>query len=93
MTLLERLYAHKGRLIRLKTELFWYNDAQIRDNSPGRICLLLDSADYINNKRSARTATAGYGRDSQAAAYLLIDGSPHWVWLYEDDIEFLNAAR
>ena len=43
MTFLQRLQAHKGGLIRLKTELYWY-DGRGYDNTPGRICLILDAA-------------------------------------------------
>ena len=43
MTFLEMLQSHKGSLIRLKTELFWYG-GRGWDKSPGRICLLLDAA-------------------------------------------------
>ena len=40
---LQLLQTHSGYLIRLKTELYWY-DGRGYDGSPGRICLLLDAA-------------------------------------------------
>ena len=80
MTLLERLQSHKGGLIRLKTELFWYG-GRGWDENPGRVCLLLDAA-------AAAFATGAAARRS-AAAYLLIDGSPRWVWVAEEDMALL----
>jgi len=53
MTLLEKLQAHRGSLIRLRTPLYWYggrdtNSLPAWDKIPGRICLLLDaSASFI----------------------------------------------
>ena len=71
MTLLDKLQAHKGGLIHIKSQLYWYGCGGW-DNNPGRICLILDT-----------TTTA------VAAAFLLIDGQPHWVWVAEEDIELL----
>lgn len=87
MTLLEHLQAHRGGLIKLKTELYWYG-ARGYDGSPGRICLLLDSAatDTPGLPGEARTGTAARSR---TAAQLLIDGSPQWVWVFEADVELI----
>ena len=43
MDFLQTLKAHKGGLLRIKSELFWYG-GHGWDNSPGRICLVLDAA-------------------------------------------------
>ena len=43
MNFLDNLQAHKGCLIHLKTQLYWYK-GRGWDNNPGRICLLLDAA-------------------------------------------------
>ena len=43
MNLLETLQAHKGSLIRLKTQLYWH-DGRGYDGTPGRICLILDAS-------------------------------------------------
>ena len=43
MNLLETLQAHKGSLIRLKTQLYWHNGRGY-DGTPGRICLILDAS-------------------------------------------------
>ena len=98
MTFLERLQTHKGGLLRLKTELYWYG-SQGYDESPDRICLILDAARRTAAPLvAARTATAARRtaaavRSSTAAAriaaLLLIDGSPQWVWMDEADIEIL----
>jgi len=69
MTLLEKLESHRGGLVRLPTQLFWYGRGW--DRTPGRICLLLDAGAYA------------------AAAYLLIDGQPRWIWVVTEDVEFL----
>ena len=94
MTFLERLQAHRGGLIRLKAELFWYG-GRGWDGNPGRVCLLLDAAAVAHGAtvlhgttvlqaHTVTTATA-----VAATAYLLIDGSPRWVWVAEEDVELL----
>lgn len=104
MTFLEQLQAHKGGLIQLKTQLYWYNSAQW-DLNPNRICLILDAAacnPAMWNTPAARTYNAGphgihdgpKGDRAQriaktVAAYLLIDGAPQWVFLVEQDVELL----
>jgi hypothetical protein len=83
MTFLEQLQAHKGGLVQLKTELYWYTQGR-HDGNPGRVCLVLDAA---------RTAAAGARTPSAAwaapAALLLVDGSPQWIWIAEEDVELL----
>ena len=41
MTLLEGLQSHRGGLLRIKSELYWYGGRGF-DGSPGRVCLILD---------------------------------------------------
>ena len=88
MTFLETLQTHKGSLIRLKTELYWYGGRGGYDGNPGRICLLLDvsTAVAVAGRSAARTSTNAH----TDAAYLLIDGSPQWVWVAEEDVEVIN---
>jgi len=89
MTFLESLQAHKGGLICLKTQLFWYG-GRGWDNAPGRICLLLDAT--AAGREAAMTAgTAGTAATTAvvAVAHLLIDGQPAWIWVAEQDIELL----
>lgn len=91
---LQRLQAHKGGLIQLKTELFWYG-GRGWDGTPGRICLLLDAD--ATTATSAATSDAVYAAKTtaavavqiRAAALLLVDGAPHWVWVVEADVELL----
>ena len=95
MTLLERLQSHKGSLIKLKTELFWYG-GRGWDENPGRVCLILDAArGTIANVATAGIAAGTRGGGvvatlaARVAALLLIDGSPQWVWVAEADVELL----
>jgi hypothetical protein len=95
MTFLEQLQSHRGGLIRLKTQLFWYG-GRGWDVNPGRVCLLLDS---VGTDASTTATTAAARRSASnaavrpstaaAAAHLLIDGTPHWVWVVEQDVELL----
>jgi hypothetical protein len=55
------------------------------DNNPGRICLTLDAAAAPPAIPVACTAVA----TAAAAAHLLIDGKPQWVWVAEQDVELL----
>jgi hypothetical protein len=94
MTFLEDLTAHKGRLIRLKGELYWYG-GRGWDGVHDRICLLMDSVLTYDGApaaiaAAARAAThAAAGSDALTAACLLIDGRPHWVWIAPADVELL----
>ena len=101
MMFLRRLRSHIGGLIRLKTGLFWY-DGSGYDNTPERVCLLLETVSAgVEGPRTVATTTGTTG--SIAAVYavpttarmfaampalLLVDGSPCWIWLVEDDAEF-----
>lgn len=90
MNFLEQLQDNKGGLIRLKTQLCWY-DRGGWDRCEGRICLLLDAAGAEVGDAATRVTT--YPplrlRPTRTAAHLLIDGAPHWVWVAEADVEFL----
>ena len=93
MTFLDRLLSHKGSLIRLKTELYWYGGRGY-DGSPGRICLILDAHLTGFGKRAAdrtdaATPAARRTTDALVVALLLIDGLPYWVWVAETDVELL----
>jgi hypothetical protein len=103
MTLLEQLQSHRGGLIKLKTELFWY-DGRGWDNNPGRICLLLDVVATTNaaaavacttaaSSTAASPATTAAAEATTAAALLLIDGKPQWIWIAEKDVEVINESR
>ena len=94
MTFLEALQAHRGGLIRLNAELYWYGGRGY-DGNPGRICLLLDTAATSSTTITAGAPTAARitGADVRTGfgveAYLLIDGSPQWVWVADKAIEIL----
>ena len=87
MTLLEQLQAHKGGLIQLKTQLYWY-DGRGWDGDPARVCLLLDATASAAYAPSALAAKA-YEAAKAAGAFLLIDGQPQWIWVAEEDIALL----
>jgi len=84
MTFLETLQAHKGSLIQIKSQLYWYAGHKW-DNNPGRICLILDAA---AGRFGLVVATAARST-AAAAALLLIDGGAQWIWVAEEDIELL----
>ena len=94
MTFLERLQSHKGGLICLKAEHYWYGGRGY-DGNPGRVCLLLDTAATSSTTitAGARIAARITGADVRTGfgveAYLLIDGSPQWVWVSDRAIEIL----
>ena len=90
MTFFEALRAHRGGLLRLKGELYWYG-GRGWDGTPDRICLVLDTA----ARSDADAALAALIRPTVLlraptfAALLLIDGCPHWVWIAPEDVEIL----
>jgi len=88
MTFLQRLQSHKGGLIRLKTELWWYNVGDW-DNNPGRVCLVLDAVVGATAATDAATAATDTPHVVTVDALLLIDGSPQWVWFTEEDVEVI----
>ena len=87
MNLLETLQAHKGSLIRLKTQLYWH-DGRGYDGTPGRICLILDAAAPYPRAAAAATTTAAEAA-AITAALLLIDGQLQWIWVAKEDVELL----
>jgi len=88
VTFLERLQAHKGGLIRLKTELYWCG-GRGWDKNPGRLCLLLEAT-----AAAAAPAAAAAAAEAAAttAALLLVDGSPQWIWVVDGDVEVIDEA-
>ena len=90
MTFLEQLQSHKGGLLYLKTGLYWYGGRGY-DRSPGRICLILDATQVTASRAAAAVpaVTPTAEQRETADALLLIDGSPHWVWMADSDVELL----
>jgi len=88
---------HKGGLIKLKSQLFWGGGSGRHwDGVPERICLILDVYDEIAHR--ALTASASTNgdldkRDHSVTVLLLVDGSPHWVLVYETDMEFITKTQ
>ena len=92
MTLLEGLQSHRGGLLHIKSELYWYGGRGF-DGAPGRVCLLLDADESkviaYATAATATAAAAGTRARRRDAAFLLIDGFPHWVWVAQEDVEVL----
>jgi len=87
MTFREKLQAHKGGLLRLKTSLNWFGGCG-RDNNPGRVCLIMDAGTTGNHAACTRQATKPtYDTASGASALLLIDGQLQWIFVAEADVE------
>ena len=93
MTLLEGLQSHRGGLLSIKSELYWYGGRGF-DGAPGRVCLILDAAAAATAATeicdAATVDEIGSARCPRAAALLLIDGCPHWVWVAQEDVELIT---
>jgi len=91
MAFLDDLQSHRGGLLELKTPLYWYGRGW--DSTPERLYLLLDAANAAFPVRAVAVADvpqlALRSRCERAAAHLLIDGRPQWVWVAAADVEFL----
>ena len=93
MTFLEELQSYRGGILRIKSELYWYG-GRGWDGTPGWICLVLDAADVpVADAPAAGTAgcrAAAAERGAlRAAALLLIDGKPQWIWVDQADVELI----
>jgi hypothetical protein len=92
MTFVESLRSHRGSLIRLKTELFWYNNAEW-DGTLFRTCFLLDARDYGRPACWKACTANATSASSAAVSHLLIDGLACWVLMDEQDVAILNETR
>lgn len=95
MTFLKQFQARKGGLLRIKTELYWYDRGR-HDGNPGRVCLILDvyGARHVTRDVDASGAANAQAEDDgkkvdSVDALLLVDGVPRWIWLSEADVELL----
>lgn len=89
MTLFEQFHSHIGGLIRLKTQLFWYNSSSW-DRVEERVCLLMDVAsDYDRVLLPDATVALGSKPRSAIDVLLFMDGSPKWAFLTKEDVEFI----
>lgn len=96
MDFLQELGSHRGGLLLLKAELWWYG-GRGWDGIRGRVCLLMDARDAagplthrdaVHARAASRSVTLG-PVDAAATAFLLVDGEPHWVWVAPADVELL----
>ena len=90
MTFFDKLKAHVGGLISIKTQLYWYKEGKW-DRAHERVYLLLDAYDTtpFNLDATTRPPPPG-GSYDYAVASLSIDGAPKLVWLYQDTVELLK---
>jgi len=91
MTFISRLNDHIGELILLRGMLYWRDRGW--DNETDRICLLLDAA-YTGRGRdifwNAWTRMAHIRTMSRRYAHLLINGTPQWICIVEEDVTFIE---
>ena len=90
MKFLETLKSGRGGLIRIRSELYWY-DGRGWDNNPGRVCLILGAAPAAAAAASGRDVYVDGGPG--VALLLLIDCCPQWIWVSEADVEMIYEAR
>jgi hypothetical protein len=96
MTFLKQFQARKGGLLKIKTQLYWYDKGR-HDGNPGRVCLILDVCDArqidsydVDASGAANEQAESDGKKVNSVdAFLLVDGVPRWIWLSEADVELL----
>ena len=91
VNLLDNLRTHKGGLLQLKSQLYWYNGRGWDKNSD-RICVILDAASTTATT-SARSYSSVKRSATGAAVLLLIDGSLKWIWVAEQDMELISTHQ
>lgn len=92
MTFINKLKAHIGGLIHIKTELYWYRTGKW-DGAHESVHLLLDVLDPDEDvmgdiSPEARTLTRFL--DETVDVLLFIDGTPKWVLIYSSAVELLK---
>ena len=101
MTFSERLRVHRGGLVRLRANLWWF-DAGMEKWGSNRmteaVCIILDAVEAgegcgIHVEACGGGTAKGGDTDCIAEVYaevlLFIDGAPRWIRLDENDLEFL----
>jgi hypothetical protein len=88
MDFLQELGSHRGGLVRIKTQLYWYG-GRGWDGVHDRVCLLMDTAPVLGSRVLAAARQAAHAA-ADPAALLLIDGAPHWIWVAQSDVELLS---
>ena len=93
MTFFNKLKAHVAGLVRIKTDLYWY-DLRVWDHVEGRVCLLLDVLDSVpcdpepGDHIAASTPADGLG--PPVSVLLFIDSVPKCVWIHSSAVEFIK---
>ena len=82
----EEIRARIGCLIRIKTELYWYDD-RLWDGITERFCILLVVESVLLCGQAARGRHLGY---NEVSLQLLIDGRPRWIILGEKSFEVVE---
>jgi hypothetical protein len=89
MTFLEALQAHRGGLVLLKDELWWYG-GRGWDGARDRVCLLMDTTTDVAVVSGTVVPAASTLRGDTVILLLLTAGAPHWVWVCANDLELLQ---
>ena len=89
MNFLQKLESHSGGLLRIKSKLFWYGGRGF-DGSPGRVCLILDAGSMPVFEPFLDAEPLPHIGSPTAAALLLIDGCPQWIWVGKEDVELIT---
>ena len=97
MTFSERLRVHRGGLVRLRANLWWF-DAGMEKWGSNRmteaVCIILDAVEAgegcgIHVEACGGGTAKGGDTDCNAEVLLLIEGAPRWIRLEENDLEIL----
>lgn len=86
MRFFDKLQAHIGGLVRLNTEIFWYN-SNFWDGIEDRICILLEAP---AQEGGLDGTTRRQGAYHAITVLLLIDGSSKCVSISEENVEFIQ---
>ena len=92
MTFFDKLKAHVGGLVLIKTQLYWYKIGKWNDAE--RVHILLDAldpyADPYDEPEAMAGSTPARGLDLRVAVLLFIDDAPKWVWVYSGAVELIE---
>lgn len=87
MTFLDKLKAHIGGLVRLKTEFYWHGP----EEDPRRVCLLMDAQKQISPTFFAALARRfGPAATDPVSILIMADGIPKWVWAWPEVLELIT---
>ena len=97
MTFFERLRVHRGGLVRLRADHWWFcvgMEGEGYSGMSGTVCLIFDAVEGRKRRRSHVEACGGGtakggDTDCNAEVLLLIEGAPRWIRIEENDLEIL----